>query len=373
MMWPNQFLCIFFASSSLSFVVSVSPDTWSYDCKRSCSSLPRGSRRQRATAAFVYSPLQYRHQLDGREQLLNNVALHRPRASSTTSSVLGAMVNDDEHDDAKDINQNIGSDNETTTTNKPIIQSRRREEWIDGKQMMQILAQEKAEEEQRRKELKEFQQLSTRSQQQQMPSNSFQNMQLQSQQNPIPIENIDTSNFVTQIGYTDANTLEITIPSSGLDSNTIASGAFSAVWFSVISSATVSMLSAGALPGVLFMAPFWLAGGVVAKTAVYDPFISSTFSIGQYLWTLEKKYLGKSGIGTKNQEGSTESLKGAAVELAMVVNGVGRYQLRLFVNNDGNDSSITFGNGLRPEELEYVSRVINDHLALLKNQEVNVN
>jgi len=28
-------------------------------------------------------------------------------------------------------------------------------------------------------------------------------------------------------------------------------------------------------PGALFMVPFWLAGGAVVKTAVYDPFVSS--------------------------------------------------------------------------------------------------
>lgn len=356
-MWPHRFICIFFASSSLLFVSASSADAWSYDCKQSSSLFPRGLGRQRAITAFVYSPRQYSHYLNRREQQLNYVILHRPR--NTSPLVCKAEMNND--DDAKDINQNLESDNETTT-NDPIIRSRNKEEWIDGKQMMQILAQEQVEE-QRRNELEEFQRLG-RLQHQLQP------------QNPTPIEDIDTSNFVTRISYTDANTLEITIPSSGLDSSTIASGAFSAVWFSVISSATISMLSAGAFPGILLMAPFWLAGGVVAKTAVYDPFISSTFSVGQYLWTLEKKYLSKSvggGLNTRKKEGPTESLKGAAVELAMVMNGVGRYQLRLFVNNDDNDSSITFGNGLPPEELEYVSRVINDHIALLKNQEADMN
>jgi hypothetical protein len=109
------------------------------------------------------------------------------------------------------------------------------------------------------------------------------------------------------------------------------------------------MLSAGFLPA-LFMSPFWLAGGVVAKNAVYDPFISSSLSIGQYLWSVEKKYAGS--LNTKKEEGATESLKGAGVELAMVVNNVGLYQLRLYFD-DGN-GSVTFGKGLAVEELEYL-------------------
>ena len=100
--------------------------------------------------------------------------------------------------------------------------------------------------------------------------------------------------------------------------------------------------------------------------SVYDPFISSTLSIGQYLWTVEKKYLKSVGsLNTKREEGSTESLKGASVELAMVVNNVGRYQLRLFF--DGNDS-ITFGKGLAVEELEHLSQVINEHFSNLQGQ-----
>ena len=110
------------------------------------------------------------------------------------------------------------------------------------------------------------------------------------------------------------------------------------------------------------MSPFWLAGGVVAKNAVYhDPFISSSLSIGQYLWSVEKKYAGS--LNTKREEGATESLKGAEMELAMVVINVGLYQLRLFFDGNG---SITFGKGLAVEELEYLSGIINEHCAMLR-------
>mmetsp|Transcript_17781 Transcript_17781/g.38402 ORF Transcript_17781/g.38402 Transcript_17781/m.38402 type:complete len:210 (-) Transcript_17781:1557-2186(-) len=178
-----------------------------------------------------------------------------------------------------------------------------------------------------------------------------------------PSSNLDTDSFVSRISCTDANTLEIEMPPMGVDANAVANGAFSALWFSAVAPATISMLSAGIVP-VLFMTPFWLAGGVVAKAAVYDPFISSTLSIGQYLWTVEKNYLKRVGsLNTKKKEGSTESVKGASVELAMVVNNVGRYQLRLFVDGD---NSITFGKDLAREELEYLSRVINDHCSKLR-------
>ncbi|KAL7544041.1 hypothetical protein ACHAXR_013480 [Thalassiosira sp. AJA248-18] len=223
----------------------------------------------------------------------------------------------------------------------------RRKEWIDGKQMMQILAQEE-EEEQRRKKVDELDQ--------QLQDKSFQENDEQ-----LQLE-IDQSVCVSRISYTDANTLQIEIPPSGFDATTLASGAFSAIWFSAVAPATISMLSAGIVPA-LFMAPFWLAGGVVAKTAVYDPFVSSTLSIGKYLWTLEKKFFKRIGTLTKKDDGSTESLEGAVVELAMVVNNVGIYQLRLI--SDGK-SSIAFGKGLAREELEYISRVINDHKEMLQ-------
>mmetsp|Transcript_12051 Transcript_12051/g.25664 ORF Transcript_12051/g.25664 Transcript_12051/m.25664 type:complete len:263 (-) Transcript_12051:157-945(-) len=241
--------------------------------------------------------------------------------------------------------------------NEDRFRPRSKGEWIDGRQMKQILAREK-EEERRRKQVIEFEQ------QMQMRARGdlFQNSN-----EPIGQSSnleVDKSNFVSRISYTDANTLQIDIPSPGIDANSFATGAFSALWFSAVAPATVSMLGAGLLP-TLFMAPFWLAGGVVAKSAVYDPFISSSLSIGQYLWTLEKRYL-KSNLGslkTKKEEGPTQSLSEATVELAMVVNNVGQYQLRLFF--EGNNDSLTFGKGLAREELEDLSRVINGHCATL--------
>eukprot|EP00542_Grammatophora_oceanica_P011360 CAMPEP_0194036648 /NCGR_PEP_ID=MMETSP0009_2-20130614/9015_1 /TAXON_ID=210454 /ORGANISM="Grammatophora oceanica, Strain CCMP 410" /LENGTH=48 /DNA_ID= /DNA_START= /DNA_END= /DNA_ORIENTATION= len=48
-----------------------------------------------------------------------------------------------------------------------------------------------------------------------------------------------------------------------MTTNSIFSGAFSIMWFSTIVPVSLS-------GGGLFMIPFWLAGGIVAKTAAID-------------------------------------------------------------------------------------------------------
>lgn len=73
-------------------------------------------------------------------------------------------------------------------------------------------------------------------------------------------------NFKSRISYTDANTLEIELPAAGITADSAVSGAFAAVWLGAIAPATLSMLSAGLAP-LLFMTPFWIAGGVVAKAS----------------------------------------------------------------------------------------------------------
>lgn len=54
---------------------------------------------------------------------------------------------------------------------------------------------------------------------------------------------------------------------------------------------------------------------------------------------MEKRYL----KSIKKEEGSAESIKGATVELAIVVNNVPQYQLRLFVDTKEDGKLITFG------------------------------
>mmetsp|Transcript_11554 Transcript_11554/g.13982 ORF Transcript_11554/g.13982 Transcript_11554/m.13982 type:complete len:315 (+) Transcript_11554:107-1051(+) len=158
------------------------------------------------------------------------------------------------------------------------------------------------------------------------------------------------------ISRSDAGTLQIDISPNGVGSNTIFSGAFSAAWFSAIVPATLASGGAGAL----FMLPFWAAGGLVAKTAVVDPFIAGKLTIGQYAWELESTYI--AGATIKKKEGPTEQLKGCTVELVAVVNGVPQYELRLFSSTKGG---ISFGIGLPEEELDYLAEEINHFLANL--------
>jgi len=297
----------------------------------------------RRNAAFVHR--HHRCPSNYRIKERNNCPVSRNEDEVRRASFWrGAKTDDD--DGSSNMHDNVIVDAQE-------VQPKSREEWIDGKQMMQILARQNAEE-QRRKEIEDL------DQQLQQKIRDGQIMQ----QYEYPKLDVDKSKFISRISYTDANTLQIEIPPTGLNANAVATGALSALWFSAVAPATISMLSAGAAASALFMVPFWLAGGVVAKTAVYDPFISSSLSIGQYLWTLEKKYLKKMGsLKATKEEQSTESLKGASVDLAMVVNNVGVYQLRLFFDDN---ASITFGKGMAREELEYISRVIDDHLEMLQ-------
>ena len=126
------------------------------------------------------------------------------------------------------------------------------------------------------------------------------------------------------------------------------------------------MLAAGTgIAPVLFMAPFWLAGGLLAKNAFYDPFISSSVSIGRHLWTCESRVLKKSA---RRVDGPTGNLMGTSVEVKVVINDVPIYQLQM---NRLGDEPIAIGKGLSFEELGYLSALINDHLCKFKNAREN--
>lgn len=230
------------------------------------------------------------------------------------------------------------------------LRRRSKDEWIDGQTMMQLMEMERAREEQERQRQLEME----------LFNNCFSQTTPSSQRTTsINKELVDKSQFVSRITCTDANTLQIELPPSGVDSNVFFSGAFSAMWFSAVAPATLGMLSGGVLPA-LFMAPFWLAGGVIAKTAIVDPFVLSKLTIGDFLWTIEKTYFRRIGkLTSKTREGSTETLKGSSVEVGLVVNNVPRYELRLFFDGE----TLSFGNGLSYDELEYLSKTTNEHCA----------
>lgn len=163
-------------------------------------------------------------------------------------------------------------------------------------------------------------------------------------------------NIRATITTSDAGTLLIELPPSGLDSQAIMAGAFGLAWFSVVVPATLS--GAG-----LFMLPFWAAGGFVAKSAVVDPFVATSLSIGQYAWSLKTSYAGKS---VKEKDGPTEGIRGAVTEMYAVVNGVPQYTLKLY----GEKGVIGFGTGLPEAELQYLADEINDHLRNMRDMPV---
>ena len=155
-----------------------------------------------------------------------------------------------------------------------------------------------------------------------------------------------------RLSTTDAGTLIVDLPAAGMDSRAISSGVFGTLWFSAIAPATF----AGGIFTAAFLLPFWLAGAAIAKTAVVDPFVNSQLTIGQYAWSLKSNY-GNAKI--RQVEGSTQDLRGASVEdLRLEVNGKPFYEIKLH----GVNGATGFGNGLEPEELDYLAYVINNHL-----------
>ena len=107
---------------------------------------------------------------------------------------------------------------------------------------------------------------------------------------------------------------------------------------------------------MLFMLPFWAAGGMVAKQAAFDPFVSGTLSVGKFAWSVENKYAGRR---ISEREGPTERLRGATADVVAIVNGTPQAEIKLYT-----DSGMTaFGLGLSVEELEYLAGEINDHLS----------
>ena len=111
----------------------------------------------------------------------------------------------------------------------------------------------------------------------------------------------------SKVTRSDAGTLVIEITPQGISSGVLFNGAFSVAWFSAIVPATFAALSGG-LVGGLFLLPFWMAGGMVAKQAVVDPFVSNKLSIGQYAWSVESKYANQ-GIQKKDGSGVGDCVK----------------------------------------------------------------
>jgi hypothetical protein len=175
----------------------------------------------------------------------------------------------------------------------------------------------------------------------------------------------------SRVSRSDAGTLVIEITPQGISSGVLFNGAFSVAWFSAIVPATLTALSGGLFGVALFMVPFWAAGGMVAKQAVVDPFVSNTVTIGQYAWSVEQRYGSiKRGPVIQKQEGSTADLQGAKVECPMIVNNVPQYQLNLYsTGRTGRTGMTSLGVGLPEEELQKVAAEINSYLKSLSREE----
>ena len=155
------------------------------------------------------------------------------------------------------------------------------------------------------------------------------------------------------ITRSDAGTLLVDLPPGGLNVGTAMGGAFSAAWFAVVVPATFASGGAGAL----FMLPFWIAGGAVAKQTVLDPAKATALSIGEFAWDLRQSLVGQ--LTLSSEGGPTEELEGADVDVAAYVNGVPMHRMMIAA---GGGKAFGLGDGLDVGELEWIASEVNAHL-----------
>lgn len=159
----------------------------------------------------------------------------------------------------------------------------------------------------------------------------------------------------SRVSRTDAGTLVVDLPAAGFTASSMMGGAFSLAWFSAIAPAT---FTAGA--PVLFLLPFWLAGGLVAKQSVLDPARATRLSIGEFAWEVTQTV---AGVTVRSDGGPSEELEGAETDVAAWVNGVPVFVLRLFAASRELGS---LGSGLSEGELEWLAAAVNRHLDSLR-------
>jgi hypothetical protein len=169
-----------------------------------------------------------------------------------------------------------------------------------------------------------------------------------------------------EISYTDALTLEITLPPQNMGMNTLLSGAFSVAWFSAITPAT---FAARGLASFMFMLPFWIAGGAVAKAGVVDPLVRQKFTLGQYAWSLTKEIAGQT---IQKVDRPTERLRGVKLRVIDYVNEIPRYELQLQLNGqyDKKNNDYSFGLWVGEENLDEAKELLQVINRQLKKFEV---
>jgi hypothetical protein len=148
--------------------------------------------------------------------------------------------------------------------------------------------------------------------------------------------------------------------------NTLLSGAFSVAWFSAITPAT---FAARGLASFMFMLPFWIAGGAVAKAGVVDPLVRQKFTLGQYAWSLTKEIAGQT---IQKVDRPTERLRGVKLRVIDYVNEIPRYELQLQLNGqyDKKNNDYSFGLWVGEENLDEAKELLQVINRQLKKFEV---
>jgi len=179
------------------------------------------------------------------------------------------------------------------------------------------------------------------------------------QYEPPPHSMSRSSSTTARISYTDAGTLKLDFPATGWNAHATVAGAFSLAWFGALLPATTSLAAAPIL------LPFYLAGGLVAKSALVEPFTSTTVSIGEFGWSVQRSVYGRV---RKEWSGATRNLRGATVvDRSTVFEGEVRYRYELVLLLSNDSKPITIGTTFRDfHEAEHLARTIQEQLQTMR-------
>ncbi|KFM23051.1 Serine/threonine-protein kinase D [Auxenochlorella protothecoides] len=160
--------------------------------------------------------------------------------------------------------------------------------------------------------------------------------------------------------------LEIDIPPPGFSGDSLPSAAFALAWNAFVAFWTVSALAGGGILFALFSLPFWAAGLKLSRAALAGQFLRERLQIGLKKWNVKQQlalFRGGQpqwdGSGVKEVGGRSSDLSRAGLVVAGYVNGQPQTQLVL---QEGT-RKVVLGEGLGLEEQEWLSRLINTHLA----------
>ena len=145
-------------------------------------------------------------------------------------------------------------------------------------------------------------------------------------------------------------------------------GAFSVAWFTAITPATFAARTIGT---ALFMTPFWLAGGMVAKSGIVDPLIKQKLTLGKYSFSITKEIANQ--VTIQKMERPTSKITGAAVKIESVINDIPRYTIQLFVQDEDSPYSFGLWNGVDElDDAEALLEIINQQLERIRTEEQEI-